>query len=266
MSSSASNPPPPARRQLLIVSARGAGAAGAGAGRAPPPPPVGPPNERAPPPSCCLVAAGAAAAAREDDVVRDDVRAIALLAVLLVGRRGEAPLDEDGRPLAQDLRQRLAALPPHGDRVPLGPLLARVVPVEIALGRREAELQDRLPPRRLARSSGSAPRFPKSITLFKLSASVTLLDIEASLFQHYPCAVNACDRRSFRSSGRRPKATGPARFAPRTGADLKQRLRRRRGGLRPRAAREDEEHSCPGRDQSRRRSRAWRMPQPSSST
>src|SRR5208283_2008936 len=86
----------------------------------------------------------AAAAAGEDDVVGDDLGAIALLAVLLVRRGLDAPLDEEAGALLQDLGERVAALSPDRDRVPVGALLASVVPVEVALGGREAELQDRL--------------------------------------------------------------------------------------------------------------------------
>src|SRR5262249_49727244 len=52
-------------------------------------------------------------------------------------------LDEDGRPLREDLVERLAALPEDDDAVPVGPILPLVgSPVEVRLRRREPQLED----------------------------------------------------------------------------------------------------------------------------
>ena len=79
---------------------------------------------------------------RKDDVVGDDLRRVALLAVLLVARRLEAPLNHHEVPLLEELAQRLGAATPDSDAVPLGPVLADVVLVEVRLVGREAELED----------------------------------------------------------------------------------------------------------------------------
>src|SRR6185503_19559639 len=107
-----------------------------------------PPTARRTPRVAPAPLGASAAAAREDDVVRDDVGRVPLLAVLLVARGLDAPLDEDAVALGQELRERFAAFAPHGHAVPFGALLARVRTVEVALGRREPELEHGLPSRR----------------------------------------------------------------------------------------------------------------------
>src|SRR5690606_15853772 len=90
-------------------------------------------------------------AAREDDVRGEDFGAVALDPVLvLVARVAEAALHEDAGAFVEVSRQDLAALSPHDDGVPLGPLLADLVGVEIALRRREPELEDGLAALRVA--------------------------------------------------------------------------------------------------------------------
>src|SRR5690606_28778953 len=88
--------------------------------------------------------AGAAVLPRstsEHDLAGEDLGAVALLALLvLIAGGAEGALHEDAAALVEVPRQGLAALPPHDDGVPLGPLLADLVDVEIALRRREPEL------------------------------------------------------------------------------------------------------------------------------
>src|SRR5690349_3354082 len=64
--------------------------------------------------------ATATRAAREDHVVGDHLGAVALVAFLVVVARGrKAALDEQARPLVQDLAQRFTALSPDHDAVPV---------------------------------------------------------------------------------------------------------------------------------------------------
>src|ERR1019366_8228571 len=88
----------------------------------------------------------AAATAREDDVVGDDLGRVALLAVFLVTRGLEATFDQDRIALRQDLAERLGAATPHRHAMPLRALLADVVAIEVALVRRQAQLEDGLTP------------------------------------------------------------------------------------------------------------------------
>src|SRR5688572_11061147 len=83
-------------------------------------------------------AATAARAAREDHVVGDHLGAVALVAFLVVVARGrKAALDEQARPLVQDLAQRFPALSPDHDAVPVRALLPDLVSIEVGLARRQ---------------------------------------------------------------------------------------------------------------------------------
>src|SRR5258708_4174536 len=73
------------------------------------------------------------AATRQDDVVRDDLRRVALLAVLFVARCLEATLDAQEIALLQDLAERFGSSAPHGDPMPLGPFLPHLFAVEVVL-------------------------------------------------------------------------------------------------------------------------------------
>src|SRR5205823_54517 len=59
--------------------------------------------------------------------------------------------DEDRRALGEDLSERLAALAPDDDVVPIGSLAPHLVLVEIRLGGGETDVEDRLPALRVAK-------------------------------------------------------------------------------------------------------------------
>src|SRR3954451_21828996 len=100
--------------------------------------------------AAAALAAFLAATAEELHVVGDDLGDVALVAFLVVVRAGlDATLDVDLAALREILGADLRALAPHDDAVPLGALLALSVLVVPALARREPQLADALPARRV---------------------------------------------------------------------------------------------------------------------
>src|SRR5690606_38775492 len=77
-------------------------------------------------------------AAHEDDVGRHDIRRGALVPVAVFPVPVlDAPLDADRPALREEFRERLGALAPERDVVPIGPLLALAGAVHVPLGGRE---------------------------------------------------------------------------------------------------------------------------------
>src|SRR6185312_6805744 len=87
---------------------------------------------------------GRASSTAEDHGVRHHLRAETLLAVPLIAGRLETALDEDLRPLRQDLPERLGPPSPDDRPDPLDAFLTNVVAIEVRLVAGHVELQDSL--------------------------------------------------------------------------------------------------------------------------
>src|SRR5262249_54570926 len=93
----------------------------------------------------------ATAAAEELHVLRDHLGDVALVAFLIVVRAVlDTSLDVDLQALRQILRADLRALPPNHDAMPFSALLPLAVLVVPALARRDAQLANALPARRVS--------------------------------------------------------------------------------------------------------------------